>query len=159
MIFLFKKPTPSQTNFMLPNSHFNVQKSLQTGWQHQMKQTGLLYNTVSYQSQHWKWIFVFIIKFIWLGVGFLNRKIIFYYLKNLKIPNAQLCDWISRIVDNLSHHPLVPRVQKIKIRNLTLNPVSNRWICKENMFYLGAHYSERQGLMGECREVLLYLCV
>ena len=34
---------------------FNVQKCLQTGGQHQMKQTGLLYNTVSYQSQHWKY--------------------------------------------------------------------------------------------------------
>ena len=43
--------------------------------------------------------------------------------------------------------PLVPRVQKIKIRNLTLNRLLIVEFVKE-MVYLGAHYSERQGLMG-----------
>ena len=44
-------------------------------------------------------------------------------------------------------NPLVPRVQKIKISNLALN-----WLLiiefVKRMVYLGAHYSERQGLIG-----------
>ena len=55
---------------------------------------------------------------------------------------------------DLQHHfsspqinPLVPRVQKIKILNLTLKPLLIvEFVMK--MVYLGAHYSERQGLMG-----------
>ena len=44
-------------------------------------------------------------------------------------------------------NPLVPKVQKIKICNLNLN----RFLIIEfvkKIVYLGAHYSERQGLMG-----------
>ena len=44
-------------------------------------------------------------------------------------------------------NPLVPKVQKIKIRNLTLNRLLNVEFVKK-MVHLGAHYSERQGLMG-----------
>ena len=44
-------------------------------------------------------------------------------------------------------NPLVPREQKIKIRNLTLNRLLIVEFVKK-MVYLGAHYSERQGLMG-----------
>ena len=44
-------------------------------------------------------------------------------------------------------NPLVPRVQKIKILNLTLNRLLIVKFVKK-MVYLGAHYSERQGLMG-----------
>ena len=43
-------------------------------------------------------------------------------------------------------NPLVPRVQKIKIRNLTLNRLLIVELVKK-MVYLGTHYSERQGLM------------
>ena len=42
---------------------------------------------------------------------------------------------------------LVPRVQKIKIRNSTLNRLPIVQFVKK-IVYLGAHYSERQGLMG-----------
>ena len=46
-----------------------------------------------------------------------------------------------------SINPLVPRVQKIKIRQLNVN-----WLLIANLatksIYLNAHYSERQGLMG-----------
>ena len=42
---------------------------------------------------------------------------------------------------------LVPRVQKIKIRKLTLNRLLVVEFVKK-MVYLGAHYNERQGLMG-----------
>ena len=41
-------------------------------------------------------------------------------------------------------NPLVPRVQNIKIHNLTLN----RLLIVEFLKKIGAHYSERQGLMG-----------
>ena len=44
-------------------------------------------------------------------------------------------------------NPLVPRVEKIKIRKLTLNRLLAVEFVKK-MVYLGAHYSERQGLMG-----------
>ena len=44
-------------------------------------------------------------------------------------------------------NPLVPRVQKIKICNLILNRLLIIELVKK-MVYLGAHYSERQGLMG-----------
>ena len=44
-------------------------------------------------------------------------------------------------------NPLVPRVQKIKIRNFTLNRLLVVEFVKKAV-YLGAHYSERQGLMG-----------
>ena len=44
-------------------------------------------------------------------------------------------------------NPFVPRVQKIKIRNLTINPLPIVEFIKK-MVYLGAHYSEHQGLMG-----------
>ena len=44
-------------------------------------------------------------------------------------------------------NPLVPRVQKIKISNLTLNRLLIVEFVKKTV-YLGAHYSERQGLMG-----------
>ena len=44
-------------------------------------------------------------------------------------------------------NPLVPRVQKIKIRNFTLNRLLVVEFVKK-VVYLGAHYSERQGLMG-----------
>ena len=44
-------------------------------------------------------------------------------------------------------NPLVPRVQKIKIRDLTLRRLLVVDVVKK-MVYLGAHYSERQGLMG-----------
>ena len=43
-------------------------------------------------------------------------------------------------------NPLVPRVQKIKIRNLTKNRLLIVEFVKK-MVYLGAQYSERQGLM------------
>ena len=46
-----------------------------------------------------------------------------------------------------SFNPLVPRVQKIEIRNLTLNRLLIIEFLKK-MLDLGAHYSERQGLMG-----------
>ena len=42
---------------------------------------------------------------------------------------------------------MVPRVQKIKIRNLTLNRLLFIEFVKK-MVYLGAHYSERQGTNG-----------
>ena len=45
-----------------------------------------------------------------------------------------------------SFNPLVPRVQKIKIRNLALNRLLIVEFVKK-MVYLGAHYSERQGLI------------
>ena len=44
-------------------------------------------------------------------------------------------------------NPLVPRVQKIKIRNFTLNRLLVVEFVKK-MVYLVAPYSERQGLMG-----------
>ena len=44
-------------------------------------------------------------------------------------------------------NPLVPRAQKIKIRNFTLNRILVVEFVKK-MVYLGAHYSERQGLTG-----------
>ena len=44
-------------------------------------------------------------------------------------------------------NPLAPRVQKMKIRNFTLNRLLIVEFLKK-MGYLGAHYSERQGLMG-----------
>ena len=47
----------------------------------------------------------------------------------------------------LSLNPLVPRVQKIKIHNSTLTRLLIVEFVKK-MVYLGAHYSERQGLMG-----------
>ena len=47
----------------------------------------------------------------------------------------------------LLFNPLVPRVQKIKIRKLTLNRLLVVKFVKK-MVYLGAHYSGRQGLMG-----------
>ena len=43
-------------------------------------------------------------------------------------------------------NPLVPRVPQ-KIRNLPLNRLLVVEFAKE-MVFLGAHYSERQGLMG-----------
>ena len=45
-------------------------------------------------------------------------------------------------------NPLVPGVQKIKIRNLTLNRLLVVEFVKKMGYYLDAHYSERQGLMG-----------
>ena len=51
-------------------------------------------------------------------------------------------------VGELPHfNPSVPRVQKIEIRNLTINRLLIVKFVK-NMVYLGAYYSERQGLMG-----------
>ena len=47
----------------------------------------------------------------------------------------------------LSINPQVPRVQKIKIRNSTLKRFLIVEVVKKRV-YLGAHYSERQGLMG-----------
>ena len=44
-------------------------------------------------------------------------------------------------------NPLVTSVQKIKMRNLTLNRLQIVEFVKK-MVYLGAHYTERQGLMG-----------
>ena len=44
-------------------------------------------------------------------------------------------------------NPLVPRVQKIKICKFTLNQLLVVEFVKK-MVHLGAHYSERQGLMG-----------
>ena len=46
-----------------------------------------------------------------------------------------------------SFNPLVPKVQKIKICNLTLNRLLLVEFAKK-MVNLDAHYSERQGLMG-----------
>ena len=46
-----------------------------------------------------------------------------------------------------SFNPLVPKMQKIKIRNLTLSRLLIVEFVKK-MVYLGAHYSERQGLIG-----------
>ena len=43
---------------------------------------------------------------------------------------------------------LLPRVLKIKIRNLTLNRLLNVEFVKKMFLHPGAHYSERQGLMG-----------
>ena len=50
-------------------------------------------------------------------------------------------------INNFSFNPLVRRVQKIKIRNLSINQLLIVEFVKK-MGYLGAHYSERQGLMG-----------
>ena len=58
-----------------------------------------------------------------------------------KVPNTCECQFPLRI------NPLVPRVQKIKIRNSTLNRLLIVEFVKK-MSYFGAHYSERQGLMG-----------
>ena len=58
--------------------------------------------------------------------------------------------WVKTRAGHLRHwwvNPLVPRVQKIKIRNFTLNRLLVVAFVKK-MVYLGAHYSERQGLMG-----------
>ena len=44
-------------------------------------------------------------------------------------------------------NPLVPGVRRIKIRNLSLNRLLIFEFVKK-MVHLGAHYSERQGLMG-----------
>ena len=44
-------------------------------------------------------------------------------------------------------NPMVPVAQKIKISNLTLNRLLIIEFVKK-MVYLGAHDSERQGLMG-----------
>ena len=44
-------------------------------------------------------------------------------------------------------NPLVPRVQKIKIRKLALNRLLIVEFVKK-MVYHGGHYSERQGLIG-----------
>ena len=43
-------------------------------------------------------------------------------------------------------NPLVPRLKKIKIRHLTLNRLLIIEFVKK-MVHLGAHYSERKGLM------------
>ena len=65
------------------------------------------------------------------------QNIIFYYWKNSKVPK----------VPRSGLNPLVPRVQKIKICNLTV-----KWLLivefVKKIVYLDAHYSERQGLMG-----------
>ena len=53
----------------------------------------------------------------------------------------------QNLLFRLQINPLVPRVQKIKIHNLSLNRLLIVEIVKK-MVYLGAHYSERQGLMG-----------
>ena len=45
-------------------------------------------------------------------------------------------------------NPLVPRVQKIKIRHFTLNRLLIVEFVKKKIVYLGAHYGERQGLNG-----------
>ena len=50
-------------------------------------------------------------------------------------------------VYNISLNPLVLRVQKIKIRNLSLNQLLIVEFVKK-MVYFDAHCSERQGLMG-----------
>ena len=59
--------------------------------------------------------------------------------------------WVPRAqqvkIRQISFNPLVLRVQKIKIRYLTLNRLLIVEIAKK-IVYLGAHYSERQGLMG-----------
>ena len=55
--------------------------------------------------------------------------------RDLEVPNCQ------------NVNPLVPRVQKMKIRNLALNRLLIVEFVRK-MVYLGAHYSERQGLMG-----------
>ena len=44
-------------------------------------------------------------------------------------------------------NPLVPKVHKISIRNLTINRILIIDFVKKTV-HLGAHYSERQGLMG-----------
>ena len=56
---------------------------------------------------------------------------------------TQLCIICTEVKLN----PLVTRVQKIKIRNFTLNRLLVVEFVKK-LVYLGAHYSERQGLMG-----------
>ena len=53
-------------------------------------------------------------------------------------------------------NPLVPRVSKIKIRNLTLNVLQIVKFVKK-MVYHGAHYSERQGLMVNLAKLVDYL--
>ena len=53
------------------------------------------------------------------------------------VTNPQVCSHFN---------PLVPRVQKIKIRALTLNRLSIVEFVKK-MVYLGAHYRGPQGLM------------
>ena len=64
-------------------------------------------------------------------------------------------DFMSVSADEAPHYvlvmvainPLVPRVQKIKIRNSTVNWLLIADFVKK-IVYFGAHYSERQGLMG-----------
>ena len=51
------------------------------------------------------------------------------------------------IIERFFLNPLVPGVQKINVRNLTLNQLPIFEFAKK-MVYLGAHYSERQGIMG-----------
>ena len=47
-------------------------------------------------------------------------------------------------------------MQKIKISNLTLNGFQIVEFVKK-MVYLGAHYSERQGLMGQFAKEMVFL--
>ena len=64
------------------------------------------------------------------------------WVKVGKMPSS-----LGRMFFGPPFNPLVPRVQKIKIHNLTLNQLPIIEFVKK-MVYLGAHYSERQGLMG-----------
>ena len=54
-----------------------------------------------------------------------------------------IADWILVIIFN----PLVAGMQKIKIRNLILSRLLIVEFVKKTI-HLGAHYSERQGIMG-----------
>ena len=62
------------------------------------------------------------------------------------LSNKQLLLYV--LISYNEYNPLVPRVQKIKICNFTLN----RLLVVEpvnKMVHLGARYSEGQGLMGQ----------
>ena len=70
--------------------------------------------------------------------GFWQKKLTFWKFLYIQL------NW------TLEHYQIlasVPWVQKIKIRNLTLDRLLIIEFSKK-MVYLGAHYSERQGLMG-----------
>ena len=68
-----------------------------------------------------------------------------HLLLNPSVPRREGAE--IKIRRRLSFNPLVPRVQKIKIRNLSLNQLLIVEFVKK-MDHFGAHYCERQGLMG-----------
>ena len=68
-------------------------------------------------------------------------------LSFITIINVLLNLYICLFILVIGINPLVPRVQKIKLRNLTLNRLLIVEFVKK-VVYLGAHYNERQGLMG-----------